>query len=136
MVHSSIKYSEYFFIVFVIDPNSADWASTGYGYQSCVWSAGQGSLILAPPENFALAKQVNCPSRPASAHSSSTPRINHQSGAYSRDSSRFSRRCPYLPSTAIRGFPPLGGYFDGRLVSESSSKNATLYEVRNKTIGN
>ena len=52
-------------------------------------------------------------SRPASACSFSTLRLNHQSGAYLRDSSRVPRRRPFIyfkPPYAIGSVPSLSGH--------------------------
>ena len=64
----------------------------------CSWSAEQGNCFFPYPRSrlrIGLARRVR-PSHPASAHSFSTLRLNHQSGPNSRDSSRFPRRRPIL----------------------------------------
>ena len=63
-----------------------------YGFQSCLWSTV--SVLAA---EFNLARRVQ-PSRPASARSFSTPRLNL---VLVHGSSGFPRRRPSIPSTAI-----------------------------------
>ena len=83
-----------------------------YGYQSYLWSASLSPFAW----EFGLARHVVRPSYQASARSFSTPRlnhqssiINHQSGVYSLDSSRFPQRGLFIPSTAIGSVPSLSG---------------------------
>ena len=88
-----------------------DYGSTGYGCQSCSWSTERGIFFLPCPRSrlriWSRETGLVVPSRVS-------PVILHfqaESGAYSRDSSRFPRRRPFMkPSTAIGSFPTLSGH--------------------------
>ena len=74
---------------------SAEYGSTGYGCQSCLWSAEQGKMIfsLSPftPENLVSRDGFSRPVPREPAYSSHSA----ESGAYSRNFSRFRRRPPF-----------------------------------------
>ena len=87
--------------------HTTEYGSTGEGCQSCSWSAEQGKLIFpchcSRLRIWSRETGLAVPSRVS-------PFILHtqaKSGAYSRDSSRFPRRRPHIPSTTIESVPSL-----------------------------
>ena len=99
---------------------------------------GKMSFSLSPVRawEFGLARRVR-PSHPASARSFPTPRLNHQSGAYLRDSSRIPRQgrhSPSISSTVIGSVPTafIGSHIwrtDGVHCRESSGTGPVALKV-------
>ena len=95
--------------MYVWSSRIAEYGSTGYGCQSCSWSAEQGKNIpLSPcvPENLVSRDGFSrpVPRQPAHLHTQA------KSGAYLRDSSRVPRRRPFMkPPYAIGSVPSLSG---------------------------
>ena len=91
---------------------SADWASTGYGCQSCLWSAEQGKRgFLCPRSRLRVCYRELGSAVPSLV----SPLVLHtqaESGAYLRDStspSSFPLRFQLEPLCAIRLVPSLSG---------------------------
>ena len=94
-------------LVHVYSALSAEYGSTGHGYQSCSWSAEKENVFLCPRSRLIV---WSCETTSAVPYRVSSLILYTPagSGAYSRDSSRFPRRCPHLPSTATGSEPPPG----------------------------
>ena len=97
--------------MYVWSSHIAEYGSTGYGCQSCSWSAEQGKLIFpwspCVPDNLVsrdgFSRPVPC--QPAHLHTQA------ESGAYLRDSSRVPRRRPFMkPPYATGPVPSLSGH--------------------------
>ena len=92
---------------------SADWASTGYGCQSCLWSAEQGKQNFPCPRSRLRFWSRELGSAVLSRVSPLVLYTQAESGAYLRDStspSRFPLRFPLEPSCAIGLVPSLSGH--------------------------
>ena len=93
---------------------SADWASTGYGYQSCLWSAKQGNWNFPCPRCSCL--RVWSRELDSAVRSRVSLLILHaqdESCANLKEStplSRFPLRFPVEPSCAVRIVPSLTGH--------------------------
>ena len=83
---------------------SADWASTGYGCQSCLWSAEQGKRNFLCPRSRLRIWSLELDSAVSSRVSPLVLHTQAESGAYLRDStspSRFPLRFPLEQPCAI-----------------------------------
>ena len=92
---------------------SADWASTGYGCQSYLWSAEQGKRNFPCPRSHLRVWSRELGSAVPSRVSLLIPHSQAESGAYLRDStspSRFPLRFPFEPPCAIGLVPSLSGH--------------------------
>ena len=86
---------------------SADWASTGYGCQSCLWSAEQGKRNFPCPRSRLRVWSRELGSAVPSRVSPLVLHTQAESGAYLRDStspSRFPLRFPLEPRNAPSGW--------------------------------
>ena len=82
----------------------AECGSTGYGCQSCSWSAEQGKLSFPCPRSRLKIWSREMGSAVPFRVSLFIIHTQAESGACSRDASRFPRRCPFTVfiKTAIR----------------------------------
>ena len=91
----------------------ADWTSTGYGCQSCLWPAEQGKRNFPCPRSRPRLRSCELGSAVPSRVSPLILHTKAESGAYLRDStpsSRFSLRFPLEPPCAIGLVPSLSGH--------------------------
>ena len=92
---------------------SADWASTGYGYQSRLWSAEQGKRNFPCPRSRLRVWSRELGSAVPSRVSPLVLHTQAESGAYLRDytsPSRFPLLFPLEPPCAIGLVPSLSGH--------------------------
>ena len=78
------------FLVCVWSSLSADWASNWYGWQSCLWSAGQGKRNFPCPRSRLRVWSRELGSAVPSRVSPLVLHTQAESGAYTRDSTPLS----------------------------------------------
>ena len=84
------------YVCMVITYTIAKYGSTGWGCQSCSWSAEQGKIIFPCPRTCLRIWSRETGSAVPSLISLLILHTQAESGAYSRDSYRFPRRRPFI----------------------------------------